>query len=154
AAVTRTLLGGAILAMVAINSGCGGDDTQTTTPPDSGTVDTSVADSGSGPDPRPLGSGEGDTHLPGTHVPDTNVPDTQLQKAATPTFNPDPTTGPFTSAQNVQINDTTAGATIFYTTDGTNPTTASLVYSAAIAVTQTTTIRAMAAANGFSNSDV
>lgn len=71
---------------------------------------------------------------------------------ATPTFTP--VAGAYTSAQSVTIGCETAGATIYYTTDGTAPTTSSSVYSAAIPVSATTTIKAMAAKAGNSNSDV
>lgn len=71
---------------------------------------------------------------------------------ATPTFTP--AAGAFTSAQSVTIGCETAGATIYYTTDGTTPTTSSSVYSTAIPVSTTTTIKAMAAKVGNSNSDV
>ena len=39
-----------------------------------------------------------------------------LAAAATPTFNPAP--GTYTTAQTVHLADTTAGATIYYTTNG------------------------------------
>ena len=71
---------------------------------------------------------------------------------ATPTFTP--AAGVYTSAQSVTIGCETAGATIYYTTDGTTPTTSSSVYSTAIPVSTTTTIKAMAAKAGNSNSDV
>jgi hypothetical protein len=54
----------------------------------------------------------------------------------------------------VTLSDATAGATIYYTTDGSTPTTASTPYTAPISVTQTTTIRAMAAASGMADSNV
>src|SRR6266849_510815 len=74
--------------------------------------------------------------------------------AATPTFNPLP--GTYTTAQTVHLSDTTPGATIYYTTNGSTPTTSSTVYNDAspIQVTATTTIMAMAAAPGFANSAV
>lgn len=72
--------------------------------------------------------------------------------AATPTFSPAP--GSYTSSVNVTLSDTTSGATIYYTTDGSNPTTSSPKYSSPIALSATTTIKAMAAASGFNNSSV
>jgi hypothetical protein len=72
--------------------------------------------------------------------------------AATPTFSP--AAGPYTSPQMVTISDTTAGAMIFFTTDGSTPTTASNRFTSAIAVNSTKTIKAIATAPGFSNSDV
>jgi len=62
--------------------------------------------------------------------------------AATPTFTPSPQT--FNSSQVVTVSDSTTGATIYYTTDGSTPTTASAVYAAPIAVTSTTTLQGMA----------
>ena len=72
--------------------------------------------------------------------------------AATPTISP--AGGSFTSAQTVTITDSTAGATIYYTTDGSPPTTSSTKYSAAISVTATETISAMATASGDTASSV
>src|SRR5207302_4494766 len=71
---------------------------------------------------------------------------------ATPTFSPP--SGTSNAPQSVTLSDATGGATIYYTTDGSTPTTASTVYAGAISVTQNTTIRAMAAANGMANSNV
>ncbi|MGA2094785.1 MAG: chitobiase/beta-hexosaminidase C-terminal domain-containing protein [Candidatus Acidiferrum sp.] len=72
--------------------------------------------------------------------------------AATPTFSP--AAGTYTSVQTVTISDATVGATIYYTTNGTTPTTASAVFKAPITVSSTETIEAMAAASGFANSAV
>ncbi len=71
---------------------------------------------------------------------------------AAPTFNPGG--GTFSSAQNVAISDSTSGATIYYTTNGTTPTTSSTVYSSPIAVSSTTTIEAMGALSEDTNSSV
>jgi N-acetylneuraminic acid mutarotase len=67
--------------------------------------------------------------------------------AATPTFSPPG--GTYTAAQSVTIGDTTAGATIYYTTDNTTPTTSSNVYSGPIAVSSSKTIHAIAVGNGY-----
>jgi hypothetical protein len=72
--------------------------------------------------------------------------------AATPTFSPAP--GNYTSSQSVTLSDATSGATIYYTTDGSTPTTSSPKYTAPIVVNTTTTIKAIAAASGFNNSAV
>ncbi|MFZ3266279.1 MAG: chitobiase/beta-hexosaminidase C-terminal domain-containing protein [Terriglobales bacterium] len=77
---------------------------------------------------------------------------TSVSQAATPTF--DPAAGTYTSAQMVAISDTTPDSTIYYTTDGTTPTTDSPVYSGPVTVNSTETIEAIAAASGFSNSAV
>ena len=62
--------------------------------------------------------------------------------------------GTYTTAQSVSISDTMAGATIYYTTDGTTPTTSSSVYSAAITVNATQTLEAIAVESGYTNSAV
>jgi hypothetical protein len=54
--------------------------------------------------------------------------------------------------QSVSLSDATPGATIYYTTNGSAPTTSSTVYSSAISVTATETIEAIAVAAGYSNS--
>ena len=67
--------------------------------------------------------------------------------AATPIFNE--LGGTFTSAQTVTLSDTTPNATIYYTTDGSTPTTASTPYTGAITVSLTETIQAIASATGY-----
>jgi hypothetical protein len=72
--------------------------------------------------------------------------------AAVPVFSPK--AGTYTAAQSVSITDATAGATIHYTTDGTSPTASSTIYSGPIAISSTTTLKAIAIAPGYSNSTV
>jgi hypothetical protein len=72
--------------------------------------------------------------------------------AATPTFSPAP--GTYTSVQSVTISDATPGSTIYYTTDGTAPTTSSSKYSGSITVSSSETIEAIAVVSGLSNSAV
>ncbi len=72
--------------------------------------------------------------------------------AATPTFTP--AAGTYSTAQSVTISDATPGATIYYTTNGATPTTASAVYGGPISVSATQTLKALAVASGFSNSAV
>src|SRR5258705_3018828 len=74
------------------------------------------------------------------------------QEVAMPTFSP--AAGTYSSPQTVTISDATTGATIFYTTDGSTPTTSSTQYSGPITVNSTTTIEAMATASGMTNSQV
>ena len=68
---------------------------------------------------------------------------------AAPTFSPE--AGTFTAAQDVTISTTTDGAEIYYTTDGSEPTTSSSKYSAAIPVNSSTTIKAIAVKNELSS---
>ena len=76
----------------------------------------------------------------------------QQQQVATPSFSPGG--GTYTGSVTVTISDATSGATIHYTTDGSTPTTASAVYSTALTFNQTTTLKAMAAASGMTDSAV
>jgi hypothetical protein len=70
----------------------------------------------------------------------------------TPTFSP--AAGTYTSAQSVTLSDSTSGATIYYTTDGSTPTTSSTTYSGPITVGTSETIHAIATASGFTASAV
>ena len=74
---------------------------------------------------------------------------------ATPTFSP--VAGTYNAAQSVSLNCKTADATIYYTTDGSDPTKSKsrLVYSDAISVTTTnTTIKAFASKDGLIDSEI
>jgi N-acetylneuraminic acid mutarotase len=75
-----------------------------------------------------------------------------IPQAATPTFNPP--AGTYSAPQNVTITDTTSGASIYYTTDGSAPTTSSTLYSAPVAVNASETLKAIATATGYTNSNV
>ncbi|KAA6458371.1 hypothetical protein DYQ86_20885, partial [Acidobacteria bacterium AB60] len=74
----------------------------------------------------------------------------QTQRAATPTFSVAP--GSYPSAQTITITDTTPGATIYYTTDGSYPSTTSPVYSGPVTLARSTTLSAFATAPGYSQS--
>ena len=69
----------------------------------------------------------------------------------TPMF--DPGSGTYNSAQTVHILSTT-GATIYYTTDGTDPTTSSTPYNGSIVVSTNTTIKAIAVKDGLTDSEI
>jgi len=71
---------------------------------------------------------------------------------ASPTFSPGG--GTFTTTQSVTISDATAGASIFFSTDGTTPTTSSTAYTGPISVSASETLKAIAVANGDSPSGV
>lgn len=73
-----------------------------------------------------------------------------LPQVATPQFSLAP--GTYSSAQGVSITDATPAATIYYTVDGTLPSTNSAVYSSAITVSTSTVITAIATAPGYTQS--
>lgn len=68
---------------------------------------------------------------------------------ASPSFSP--SSGKYVGAQSVTISDTTNGATIYYTTDGTTPTTSSAQYTSPIGVSTTETINAIAVSGSLSS---
>ncbi len=72
--------------------------------------------------------------------------------AATPWFSPP--AGTYTAAQSVTITDAAPGAAIYYTTNGTTPTTSSTKYTGPISVKSTETIEAIAIASGYGDSAV
>jgi serine protease len=77
----------------------------------------------------------------------------QAPAAATPTFDP-PAGGSFPGPISVTIGDATPGATIYYTTDGSTPTTSSAVYTSPVPLSASTTLKAIAAAPGHAQSAV
>lgn len=79
------------------------------------------------------------------------VPATALEQVAAPTF--DPAAGEVTSGTGVTISSATDGATIYYTTDGTDPTTSS-TQGTSVTITATTTIKAIAVKEGMANSEI
>ncbi len=77
------------------------------------------------------------------------------QQVATPTFIPG--SGTYSSAVTVTLSDATDHAAIYYSTDGTDPgktSTTSALYSGPITITSSTTIKAIATRNGFSDSAI
>lgn len=61
---------------------------------------------------------------------------------ATPTFSP--AAGTYEEAQSVTISCATGGTTIYYTTDGSTPTSSSSVYSSAVSIASSCTLKAIA----------
>lgn len=76
--------------------------------------------------------------------------DTSTGTVATPTASPAP--GAVQASTEVTIGTTTTGATIYYTTDGSEPTTKSTRYSAPITITEAVTIKAKAFKSGWNAS--
>jgi Chitobiase/beta-hexosaminidase C-terminal domain/Fn3 associated len=70
---------------------------------------------------------------------------------ARPVFSPP--AGSYTTPQMVAISDTSR-CTIYYTTDGSTPTTSSVLYSGPITVSANETINAIAVRSGYTNSPV
>ena len=75
----------------------------------------------------------------------------EKEPVSTPVFSPASGTT-FTSSQKITITCATEGAAIYYTTDGTEPTTASTLYNGAFTITATTTIKAIAVKEGMADS--
>ncbi len=76
-----------------------------------------------------------------------------MPMAMAPTFTPAP--GSYNTGQTVTLADATAGAVVYYTTNGTAPTASSAMYSAPIALSNgTTTVKAIAMASGYAPSAV
>jgi hypothetical protein len=70
---------------------------------------------------------------------------------ATPVISP--VSGSYPDPLSISITDTTPGATIYYTTDGTTPTTSSSVYNGPISISFSATIQAFAVEGGYTTSD-
>ena len=75
----------------------------------------------------------------------------EKEPVSTPVFTPASGTT-FTASQKITITCATEGAAIYYTTDGTEPTTASTLYNGAFNITATTTIKAIAVKEGMADS--
>lgn len=63
-----------------------------------------------------------------------------------------PAGGTYTTIQSVTISTSTAGASIYYTTNGSTPTTSSTLYTGAIAISTSTTLKAIAVKAGMNDS--
>lgn len=75
-----------------------------------------------------------------------------LTPAATPTFSP--AAGTFGVAKTITISCSTAGATIYYTTNGSAPSTSSTQVTGGVLISVTSTIQAIAVAAGFTQSAI
>ncbi len=75
-----------------------------------------------------------------------------LPSVATPTITP--AGGTFTASASVTLSTATAGATIRYTLDGSDPTAASAAYTQALALSSSATVKARAFMSGMTDSAV
>lgn len=78
--------------------------------------------------------------------------DPVVETVATPAFSL--AEGEYEGSATVEITCTTDGATIYYTLDGSTPTTASAVYGGAITLTESATVSAIAVLDGYNDSEV
>jgi Subtilisin-like serine proteases len=62
--------------------------------------------------------------------------------------------GTYTSSQTVSLSDTTSGVSIYYTLDGTTPTSSSKLYSSPITISSTSTLKAIAVDSSGNSSSV
>jgi len=72
--------------------------------------------------------------------------------AETPEFSPNG--GTYEGSADVTISSASDGASIFYTTDGTNPTTSSTLYTGPITLSASATLKAIAGGDGFRPSEI
>lgn len=82
------------------------------------------------------------------------APEPPKETVATPVINPSTTTFNIGESVSVSITTETEGATIYYTTNGDEPTAESTVYLNPFEVTETTTVKAIAVKDGWNNSEV
>lgn len=88
----------------------------------------------------------------GGHIHTVQILVDYMPPARTPTFSP--VAGTYTTTQIVTIGDATPGAVLYYTIDGTTPTTSSAVYSGPVMVKATETVKALAMSQAYSLSAV
>jgi hypothetical protein len=82
----------------------------------------------------------------------TPYPEPPIASLLTPVFSP--TGGTFTTIQSVTIVSDPNSQATYYTTDGSTPTTLSTLYSGAISVSTSKTLKAISVGAGFNNSPV
>lgn len=79
-------------------------------------------------------------------------PSPAVGTVALPVFSP--VAGTYGSTQSVSLVSATAGATIYYTTNGSNPTDSSTLYSGPISVSVSELVKAVAVKSGLANSTI
>lgn len=78
---------------------------------------------------------------------------TTVETVSAPLFSLDSTLT-YSSPQTLDISSSTVGAHIYYTLDGSNPSSASTLYSAPLTLSSTTTVKAFATKDGYNNSSI
>ena len=106
---------------------------------------------------------QGNDNLVAMYIPDANSSSTYMSAMGIVTeavTSPAPApvfsipAGTYTTAQSVTITDSATSAAIYYTTDGSIPTTSALPYNGPIAISSSETLQAIATGNGSSTSPV
>jgi hypothetical protein len=89
-----------------------------------------------------------------TPTPTPTATPTPVPSVATPVISPN--SGTFKKKNQVSISCATSGATIYYTTDGSNPTTGSEVYANAFTISGkgSHSVKAKAVESGYTDSDI
>ena len=87
-----------------------------------------------------------------TTTPEPEQVNPALPNAQTPSITP--AAGIYPYRQMIYLNCATNGAKIYYTTDGTTPTTASKLYTAPFDIVSTTVVKAIAVKHGMNSSEV
>ena len=92
------------------------------------------------------------TYKAATYTIPVHVEGVASPQVETPVFSV--TAGEVEAGTTVTITSATEGASIYYTTDGTDPTAQSTAYTAAIAINETVTIKAIAMKEGMTTSEI
>lgn len=79
-------------------------------------------------------------------------PSAPTAQVATPTFSP--VAGSYTGTQSVVVSCATPGVSMYYTVNGSAPTTSSTLYSGPISVAASETVKVLAVKSGFINSAI
>ncbi len=85
-------------------------------------------------------------------VPSVGITSNYNPQVDTPTMNP--VSQSFSTSTTVSISTTTIGASIYYTTDGTTPSSSSSLYTTPLTFTSTTTLKAIGILAGIGDSDI
>jgi len=83
---------------------------------------------------------------------DSDPDTTTIPSVATPSAAP--VGGTYSTEQTVTLTTSTSGASIYYTIDGSNPTTGSALYASPILISTTTTLKAIAVKSDMTNSGI